>query len=53
MVTFVGTLLIGALAGWAMEQQWGLELVRWTRIRRMRTRVARRQDESSFFRDED
>jgi uncharacterized protein (DUF2062 family) len=46
MVTFVGTLMIGAMVGYMMEQQWGVELVRWSRMRRMRTRVLRRQSES-------
>jgi hypothetical protein len=46
--------LIGAVGGWAMEQQWGLSLVRWTRIQRMRIRVARRQGEKplSFWKQD-
>jgi uncharacterized protein (DUF2062 family) len=46
MVTFVGTLMIGAVVGFMVEQQWGMEVVRWSRIRRMRMRVQRRQGES-------
>lgn len=43
MLTFVSTLLVGAMAGFAMEKTWGAGLVRWSRIQRMRMRVARRQ----------
>jgi hypothetical protein len=43
MLTFVSTLLVGAVAGFAMEQQWGSSLVRWSRMQRMRARVLRRQ----------
>jgi len=43
MLTFVTTLLVGAVAGFAMEQQWGSSLLRWSRAQRMRMRVARRQ----------
>ena len=46
MVTFVGMLMVGAVAGFVMEQQWGTNLVRWTRVHRMRVRVARRQGAS-------
>lgn len=46
MLTFVGTLLVGAVAGFAMEQQWGANLLRWSRMQRMRLRVARRQGAS-------
>ena len=46
MLTFVGTLLVGAIAGYAMEQQWGANLMRWSRMQRMRARVARRQGAS-------
>lgn len=48
MVTFVVTLLIGAGAGWAMEQQWGTQLVRWSRVSRMKMRVLRRQGENPW-----
>ena len=43
MLTFVSTLMVGAVAGFAMEQQWGSNLLRWSRTQRMRVRVARRQ----------
>lgn len=43
MVTFVGTLMIGAVAGWAMEQSWGRDVMRWSRQKRMQMRVLRRQ----------
>jgi hypothetical protein len=43
MVTFVGTLLIGAVAGWTLEQNLGRNLLRWGRQKRMRMRVLRRQ----------
>jgi hypothetical protein len=46
MVTFVGMLMVGAVAGFVMEQQWGTNLVRWSRQQRMRVRVARRQGAS-------
>jgi len=42
MVTFIGVLMIGAVTGFMMEQQWGTHLGRWTRQRRMRMRVLRR-----------
>ena len=51
MVTFVGTLMIGAVVGFMVEQQWGGELVRWSRMRRMHTRALRRQDQS-FWTDD-
>jgi hypothetical protein len=43
MFTFVSILMVGAVAGWTMEQQWGRQLVRWGRQHRMRMRVLRRQ----------
>jgi hypothetical protein len=43
MVTFLGVLMVGAVSGFMMEQQWGANLVRWTRQRSMRMRVLRRQ----------
>jgi hypothetical protein len=43
MVTFVGTLLIGAAAGWMLEQNVGKNLLRWSRHKRMQMRVLRRQ----------
>ncbi|HEY0512895.1 MAG TPA: hypothetical protein VGH73_13380 [Thermoanaerobaculia bacterium] len=48
MVMFVSTLLVGAVAGFAMEQQWGSNLVRWSRLQRMRARVLRRQGVSPW-----
>lgn len=53
MVTFVGTLMIGAVVGFMMEQQWGVEVVRWNRMRRMKMRVLRRRDESVWNDDRD
>ena len=46
MVTFVGTLLVGAVAGWMLEKNLGQPLVRWSRLKRMQMRVLRRQGES-------
>jgi hypothetical protein len=43
MVTFIGVLMIGAVTGFMMEQQWGAHLVRWARQHRMRMRVLRRK----------
>ena len=48
MVTFVGTLLIGAVAGWLFEQKHGSGLVRWGRQKRMQMRALRRQGASPF-----
>jgi len=48
MLMFVSTLVVGAVAGFAMEQQWGMNLVRWGRMQRMRARVARRQGTSPW-----
>jgi hypothetical protein len=48
MVTFVGTLLIGAVAGWLFEQKHGSELVRWGRQKRMKMRALRRQGANPF-----
>jgi hypothetical protein len=48
MVTFVGTLFIGAVAGWLFEQKHGSGLVRWGRQKRMRMRALRRQGASPF-----
>ena len=53
MVTFVGTLMIGAVVGFVMEQQWGVEVVRWNRMRRMKMRVLRRRGESPWNDDRD
>jgi len=43
MVTFMAILFVGAVGGWALEQSLGQVLVRWTRRKRMRMRVLRRQ----------
>jgi hypothetical protein len=48
MVFFVTTLLVGAVAGWMFEKQWGPQLVRWSRVNRMRMRVLRRQGENPW-----
>jgi hypothetical protein len=56
MLTFVGTLLAGAVVGFVMEQQWGSNLLRWSRMYRMRMRVLRRQGVSpwrAWFDDQD
>jgi len=43
MVTFAGTLLVGAVAGWVLEKSVGQPIVRWSRLKRMQMRVLRRQ----------
>jgi hypothetical protein len=43
MVTFIGVLMLGAVSGFMMEQQWGANLLRWTRQRSMQMRVLRRR----------
>jgi len=48
MVTLVGTLLIGAVAGWCLEQRHGSRLLRWSRQKRMQMRALRRQGASRF-----
>jgi hypothetical protein len=48
MLTFVTTMMVGAVAGFAMEQQWGASLLRWSRVQRMRMRIARRQGVSPW-----
>lgn len=48
MVAFVSMLLVGAVAGWLMEQQFGTQLVRWSRMNRMKMRVLRRQGENPW-----
>jgi hypothetical protein len=42
--------MIGAVVGFMMEQQWGVEVLRWNRMRRMKTRILRRQSE--FWKDD-
>jgi hypothetical protein len=46
MITFIGMLMCGAVAGFMMEQQWGPNLLRWARQHRMRMRVLRRQGDN-------
>ena len=48
MTMFITTLAVGAVAGFMMEQQWGTNLVRWSRMQRMRARIARRQGVSPW-----
>lgn len=43
MVTFVGTLVVGAVAGWMLEQNLGTQILRRVRQKRMQMRVLRRQ----------
>jgi hypothetical protein len=43
MVTFIGVLMLGAVTGFMIEQQWGAHLVSWVRQHRMRMRVLRRK----------
>jgi hypothetical protein len=44
IVAFVGTLLIGAVAGWMVEQKHGSQLLRWSRQKMMQRRVLRRRE---------
>jgi hypothetical protein len=46
IVTFVSTLVIGAVAGWMMEQKHGSGLLRWSRQKMMQRRVLRRRESS-------
>ncbi len=48
MVTFIGVLMFGAVSGFLMEQQWGAQLVRWTRQHRMRMRCLSRKGVNPF-----
>jgi hypothetical protein len=48
MATFVGALMVGAVAGWIFEQKHGTQLLRWSRQVRMQMRARRRQGESPF-----
>jgi hypothetical protein len=43
MVTFVGTLIVGAVAGWMLEQNLGKQLLRRVREKKMQMRILRRQ----------
>lgn len=44
IVTFVSTLVIGAVAGWMMEQKHGSGLLRWSRQKMMQRRARRREE---------
>jgi hypothetical protein len=46
MVTFIGTLMIGAVAGWMLEQNVGKQVLRWSRQKKMKMRVLRRRGDS-------
>ena len=48
MSTFITMLALGAVAGFMMEQQWGTNLVRWSRMQKMRARIAKRQGVSPW-----
>jgi len=45
IVTFVSTLVIGAVAGWMMEQKHGSGLLRWRRQKMMQRRALRRRED--------
>ena len=56
MVTFVTTLMVGAVLGFMLEQQVGAPILKWSRITRMRMRILRRKGESpwsALLRDEE
>jgi Na+/H+ antiporter NhaA len=56
MVTFVSTLIFGAVLGFMLEQQVGVPLVKWSRVKRMRMRILRRNGEnpwSALLRDDE
>ncbi|HWM92354.1 MAG TPA: hypothetical protein VN493_16435 [Thermoanaerobaculia bacterium] len=56
MVTFVSTLMVGAVLGFMLEKQVGVPLVKWSRVKRMRMRMLRRKGESpwaALLREED
>jgi hypothetical protein len=48
MVTFVSTLIFGAVLGFMLEQQVGVPLVKWSRVKRMRMRILRRNGENPW-----
>ena len=48
MVTFVSTLIFGAVLGFMLEQQVGVPLVKWSRVKRMRMRMLRRKGENPW-----
>lgn len=43
IVTFVSTLVVGAVAGWMIEQKHGSGLLRWSRQKMMERRALRRR----------
>lgn len=43
LTTFVGTLAVGAVTGWVLEQQFGMKMVRWYRGHLMRIRIEQRR----------
>jgi Na+/H+ antiporter NhaA len=56
MVTFVSTLIFGAVLGFMLEKQVGVPLVKWSRVKRMRMRILRRKGEnpwSALLRDDE
>ena len=56
MVTFITTLMVGAVLGFMLEQQVGAPLLKWSRIKRMRMRILRRKGEnpwSAILRDDE
>ncbi|HEX5720321.1 MAG TPA: hypothetical protein VF179_29465 [Thermoanaerobaculia bacterium] len=56
MVTFVSTLIFGAVLGFMLEKQVGVPLVKWSRVKRMRMRILRRRGEnpwSALLRDDE
>ncbi len=56
MVTFISTLIFGAVLGFMLEQQVGVPLVKWSRVKRMRMRILRRNGEnpwSALLRDDE
>ena len=48
MVTFISTLIFGAVLGFMLEQQVGVPLVKWSRVKRMRMRIRRRKGETPW-----
>lgn len=56
MVTFISTLIFGAVLGFMLEQQVGAPILKWSRITRMRMRMLRRKGEnpwSALLRDDE
>jgi hypothetical protein len=48
MVTFISTLIFGAVLGFMLEKQVGVPLVKWSRVKRMRMRILRRKGENPW-----